>query len=75
MYRVAQDFDLTETALRRWVMQAEVDAGEGPPKALTTAEREELSKLRREKRRLRMERDFLNEAAAFFAKDGSTSTK
>ena len=74
VYRVAQDLDLTETALRRWVKQADVDAGEGAPGALTTLEREELSQLRRENRRLRMERDFLNEAAAFFARDSSTLT-
>lgn len=75
VYRVAQELDLTETALRRWVQQAEVDAGEGPPEKLTTAERQELGQLRRETRRLRMERDFLKEAAAFFAKDSSRLIK
>ena len=75
VYRVAQDLDLTETALRRWVKQAEVDAGEGPEEALQSSEREELRKLRRENRRLRMERDFLKEAAAFFARDSSTLSK
>lgn len=75
IYRVAQDLDLTETALRRWVKQAEVDSGEGPEEALRTTEREELLKLRRENRRLRMERDFLKEAAAFFARDSSSLPK
>jgi transposase len=62
--KVARDLDLTETALRAWVKQAEVDAGHGPPEALTTAEREELARLRREIKRLQMERDILKAAAA-----------
>src|SRR6266404_5979287 len=56
---IARELDLTETALRRWVQQAEVDAGRGPTGALTTSEREELVQLRRETKRLRMERDIL----------------
>ncbi len=75
VYRVAQELDLTETALRRWVKQADVDSSEDPVEALKTPEREELSKLRRENRRLRMERDFLKEAAAFFARDSSSLPK
>ena len=67
--KVAKDLDLTETALRAWVKQAEVDAGHGPPEALTTAEREELARLRRENKRLQMERDILKAAATFFAKE------
>ena len=66
---VARELDLTETALREWVRQAEVDAGRGAPGALTTAEREELGQLRRENRTLRMERDILKKATAFFAKE------
>jgi transposase-like protein len=66
---VARELDLTETALREWVRQAEVDAGQGAPGALTTAEREELGQLRRENRTLRMERDILKKATAFFAKE------
>ena len=50
---VARQLDLTETALRNWVRQAEIDAGSGPAGALTTAEREELGRLRRENRTLR----------------------
>ena len=56
---VARELDLTETALREWVRQTEVDAGRGAPGALTTAEREELGRLRRENRTLRMERGIL----------------
>jgi transposase len=66
---VARELDLTETALRDWVRQAEVDAGRGRPGALTTEEREELTRLRREVRTLRMERDILKKATAFFAKE------
>jgi len=69
--QVAGDLDLTETALRRWVTRAEIDAGNGPPGALTTAEREELARLRRENKRLQMERDILKKAAAFFAKEST----
>ena len=66
---VSRELDLTETALREWVKRAEIDAGNGPPGALTTAEREELTRLRRENKRLQMERDILKAAATFFAKE------
>ena len=62
---VARDLGLTETAVRRWVAQAEVDAGQRD--GLTTAEREELCRLRREVRVLREERDILKRATVFFA--------
>jgi transposase len=67
--QVAKDLDLTETALRQWVRRVEIEIGEGPPGALTQAEREELVKLRRENKRLQMEREILKKAAAFFAKE------
>ena len=67
--KVAKDLDLTENSLREWVKRADIDAGEGPPDALTTAERDELSRLRREVKRLSMERDILKAAATFFAKE------
>jgi transposase len=67
--QVAKDLDLTESALRTWVRQAEAAEGKGPAEALSQAEREELLQLRRENRQLLMERDFLEKAAAFFAKD------
>jgi len=73
--KVARDLDLTETALRGWVKQADVDDGKGPEGALTTAEREELRRLRREVPRLEMERDFAKKAAAFFAKDLDPHTR
>ena len=67
--QVARDLDLTETALRHWVKQAEIDEGAGPEGVLTTEEKEELRRLRRENHTLNMERDFLKKAAAFFAKE------
>ena len=65
--QVARDFDLTETAVREWVKQAEIDAGDRD--GLTTAEREELSRLRRENRRLAEDVEILKRATAFFAKE------
>jgi transposase len=67
--QVAKELDLTETALRSWVKRADIDTGKGPPEALTTPEREELQRLRREVKRLEMEREILKKAAAFFAKE------
>jgi transposase len=67
--QVAKDLDLTETALREWVQRAEVDAGKGPPEALTTPERDELRELRKRVKRLEMEREILKKATAFFAKE------
>jgi transposase len=69
--KVSDDLGLTETALRQWVKRAEIDAGKGPAGELTTAEREELQRLRRENKRLQMERDILKKAAAFFAKENT----
>jgi transposase len=65
--QVARDFDLTETAVREWVRQAEVDAGERA--GLTSDERDELAALRRENRRLREDVEILKRATAFFAKE------
>jgi transposase len=65
--QVARDFDLTETAVRAWVNQAETDAGEHP--GLTSDERKELGELRRENRRLQQDVDILKRATAFFAKE------
>ena len=67
--KVARNLDLTESSLRNWVSQAGIDEGQGAEGALTTEEREELRRLRREVRTLEMERDFAKKAAAFFAKD------
>jgi transposase len=72
--QVAKDFDLTETAVREWVKQAERDAGTGD-EGLTSGERQELAELRRENRRLREDVDILKRATAFFAlMPGSSSS-
>ncbi|MFK0239109.1 transposase [Streptomyces vinaceus] len=63
--QVAKDFELTETAVRSWVRQTEVDDGERD--GLTSSEREELAVLRRENRRLRKDVDILKRATALFA--------
>ena len=65
--QIAADLGIAESCLRRWMTQADVD--EGKKEGLTTAEREELSRLRRENRVLRMERELLSRAAAFFASE------
>ena len=67
--QIARELDLTETALRGWIKQAEVDAGNAPNGELTTSEREELARLRRENKVLQMEREILRKATAFFAKE------
>src|SRR5207245_2892256 len=67
--RVARDLDLTASALRSWVERARADRGNGKPGVLTSAEREELTTLRKKVRELTMERDILKKAAAFFAKE------
>jgi transposase len=64
---VARDLDLTETAVRAWVKQADID--DGHREGLTTAEREELVRLRRENRRLATDVEILKRATAFFAKE------
>ncbi len=69
--QVARDLDLTQSALRTWVERARADQGKGKPGVLTSAEKEELADLRKEVRTLRMERDILKKAAAFFAKENS----
>jgi transposase len=67
--QVARDFDLTETAVREWVKQAERDTGARSDGGLTTAERDELNQLRRENRRLREDVEVLKRATAFFVKE------
>jgi transposase len=69
IHEAARDLGLTESSVRNWVKQSGIDAGNGGTGALTTAERAELVALRREARTLRMEREILKKAAAFFAKE------
>ena len=65
--QLARDLKISESCLRNWLSADEVEGGERP--GLTKAERDELVRLRRENRQLRMERDLLSRAAAFFAQE------
>ena len=65
---VAQELGLTETSVRAWVKQAEVDEKKDPQGPLTSEERAENTRLRRELKQMTMERDFLRRAPAFFAR-------
>jgi len=67
--QVAKDLDLTETALREWVQRAGIDTGNGPAGTLTSDERAELARLRREVKQLQMEREILKKAAKYFARE------
>ena len=67
--QISRELDLTETAVREWVRQAERDAGSRRDGGLTSAERQELSALRRENRRLRQDVEILKRATAFFVQE------
>jgi transposase len=66
--KTARDLGVSLETLRAWLKQADLDSGQRTD-GLTTAEREELIRLRRENRTLRMEREILVKASAFFARE------
>jgi transposase len=71
---LAKEFGCTSWSIRQWVKQADRDGGRGDG-GLTSAEREELTRLRRENRRLREEREILSKAAAWFANEKSATPR
>jgi transposase len=71
---LAREFGCSPWAISRWVKQADRDTGRGDG-GLTTAEREELVRLRRDNRRLKMEREILGKAAAWFAQETAPNSK
>lgn len=75
MAAIARELDVTRTALREWVMKAEAESKrviQSPgPRGKRASDGDELARLRKENQQLRMERDFLKKAAAFFAKENS----
>jgi transposase len=68
---LARKFEPTAQSINNWVAQAERDAGRGDG-GLTTAERDELHRLQRENRQLKLEREILSKAAAWFARETNT---
>ncbi len=66
---LAADLGISSEALRHWLRQADADEGRAQPGELTTDEREELRRLRREVKTLQQEREILRKAAAYFAKE------
>jgi transposase len=68
---LAREFEPTAQSIRNWLAQSERDAG-GDDGGVTSREREELNRLRRENRQLRLEREILSKAAAWFARETNT---
>jgi len=72
--QLAQEFSMSAWTIGNWVKQAKRDEGTGDG-GLTTEEREELVQLRRENRRLKLEREILSKAAAWFANESTATPK
>lgn len=72
--QLSKEFGCSSWAIRYWLKRSDRDAGRGDG-GLTTAEREELTQLRRENRRLKMEREILSKAATWFANESTAIPK
>lgn len=68
---VASDLGLSTSVVHSWVKQAKADSGRGPPGAMTTSDKDQLARLIKENRVLRMEREILKKATAFFARESA----
>lgn len=68
---LAQEFEPSAQTIRNWMAQADRDGGQRPD-GLTSAEREELTRLKRENRQLKLEREILAKATAWFARETGT---
>jgi len=71
---LAREFGCSSWTIRDWMKQADRDAGRGDG-GLTSLERVELTRLRRENKRLKLEREILGKAAAWFAQESAHTTK
>lgn len=71
---LSREFEPSAQSIHNWVKQAERDRGKRKD-GVTTLEREELTKLRRENRQLKVEREILSKAAAWFAQESAPNTK
>ena len=72
--QLADEFGITDNTVRNWVKQAGLDRGSRSD-GLTTEEKQELARLRRENRQLKLERDILSKAAAWFARETGSIPK
>ena len=73
--RTARELGIAENTLWNWVNQARIDAGEGSEDTYTSEEKVEIRRLRKELKRVTMERDFLKKVSAYFAKGESENSK
>lgn len=71
---LAKEFEPSAQTIRNWVKRAEADGGKRRD-VLTSAEREELTKLRRELKQVKLEREILSKATAWFAREADTKPK
>lgn len=72
---LAREFEPSAQTIASWVSQSDADSGRGSTEALSTDERDELRKLRREVKRLEQEREILKKAAAWFARESDALPK